>query len=130
MLEWLETCESTSKLLKERTKDGFSRPIAVAAAMQTAGMGRLGRSWISQRDNLHLSIALPPGYLDAKFLQVLPIVSGTLTAEWIEAKLGLAICIKWPNDLFLDGKKLAAFSVKRPMRGRNFEAPLSVLVLI
>ena len=124
MLEWLETCESTSKLLKERTKDGFSRPIAVAAAMQTAGVGRLGRSWSSQRDNLHLSIALPPGWLDANFLQVLPIVSGALAAEWIEAKLGLAICIKWPNDLFLDGKKIGGILCEATYEGAEFRGAI------
>jgi biotin-[acetyl-CoA-carboxylase] ligase BirA-like protein len=124
MLEWLETCESTSKLLKERTKDGFSRPTAVAAAMQTAGVGRLGRSWISQRDNLHLSIALPPGYLDANFLQVLPMVSGALAAEWIESKLGLSICIKWPNDLFLDGKKIGGILCEATYEGAEFRGAI------
>lgn len=124
MLEWLETCESTSKLLKERTKDGFSQPMAVAAAMQTAGVGRLGRSWISQWDNLHLSIALPPGWLDAKFLHILPIVSGALAAEWIEAKLGLAICIKWPNDLFLDGKKIGGILCEATYEGAEFRGAI------
>ncbi len=124
MLEWLESCESTSKLLKERTKDGFSRPTAVAAAMQTAGMGRLGRSWLSQRDNLHLSIALPPGYLDANFLQVLPMVSGALAAEWIESKLGQAICIKWPNDLFLDGKKIGGILCEATYEGAEFRGAI------
>ena len=124
MLEWIETCESTSKLLKERTKDGFSQPMAVAAAMQTAGVGRLGRSWISQRNNLHLSIALPPVWLDAKFLQILPIVSGTLAAEWIESKLGQAICIKWPNDLFLDGKKIGGILCEATYEGAEFRGAI------
>ncbi len=117
ILEWLESCESTSKVLKDRTKDGVSRPLALAAATQTAGAGRLGRSWVSKNGNLHLSIAIPPGYVDTKLQALLPIVSGTLVAEWIESKFGLSICIKWPNDLFLDGKKIGGILCEATYEG-------------
>lgn len=120
ILEWLETCESTSRILKDRTKDGFSRPLALAAATQTAGVGRLGRSWISKQGNLHLSIALPPGYVDHKFQALLPIVSGALVAEWVESKFGLSICLKWPNDLFLDGKKIGGILCEASYAGSEF----------
>jgi BirA family biotin operon repressor/biotin-[acetyl-CoA-carboxylase] ligase len=117
ILEWLETCESTSKVLKDRTKDGVSEPMALAADAQTAGVGRLGRSWISKKDNLHLSIALPPGYVDTKLQALLPIISGVLVAEWIESKFGLTICLKWPNDLFLDGKKIGGILCEATYEG-------------
>lgn len=117
VLEWLETCESTSKVVKDRTKDGVSGPMALAAATQTAGVGRLGRSWISKQGNLHLSIALPPGYVDHKLQALLPIISGVLVAEWIESKFGLTICLKWPNDLFLDGKKIGGILCEATYEG-------------
>lgn len=120
ILEWLETCESTSKVLKDRTKDGVSGPMALAAATQTAGAGRLGRSWISKKDNLHLSIALPPGYVDTKLQALLPIISGVLVAEWIESKFGLTICLKWPNDLFLDSKKIGGILCEASYEGSEF----------
>lgn len=120
MLEWLDTCESTSKLLKERVKQGFSAPAAVAAGTQTAGVGRLGRFWISESGNLHLSIALPPGVIDAKHLASLPIICGVLVAEWIESTFALSICIKWPNDLFLDGKKVGGILCEATYEGAEF----------
>jgi len=120
ILEWLETCESTSKVLKDRTKDGILGPMALAAATQTAGVGRLGRSWISAKGNLHLSIALPSGFIDAKFQALLPIVAGVLVAEWIKSKFGLSICIKWPNDLFLDGEKIGGILCEATYKGAEF----------
>jgi BirA family biotin operon repressor/biotin-[acetyl-CoA-carboxylase] ligase len=120
ILEWLETCESTSRVLKDRIKDGLSAPMALAAGIQTAGVGRLGRSWVSKQGNLHLSIALPPGCIDAKLQPLLPIISGVLVAEWIESKFGLTICLKWPNDLFLDGKKIGGILCEATYEGSEF----------
>lgn len=120
ILEWLESCESTSKVLKDRTKNGVFGPMALAAATQTAGVGRLGRSWISKQGNLHLSIALPPGYVDHKFQALLPIISGVLVAEWVESKFSLSICLKWPNDLFLDGKKIGGILCEASYAGSEF----------
>ena len=120
MLEWLETCDSTSKVLKQRAKNGFSVPTALAAATQTAGAGRLGRSWISPKGNLHLSIAMPPGVLESHVLNILPIATGGLVAEWISVTFGLSICIKWPNDLFLDGKKIGGILCEATYEGSEF----------
>lgn len=120
MLEWLETCESTSKVLKERFKKGFSAPAALAAGTQTAGVGRLGRFWISQKGNLHLSIALPPAMVDTKHLASFPIICGVLVAEWIESSFAVALCIKWPNDLFLDGKKVGGILCEATYEGAEF----------
>ena len=77
----------------------------VVAEEQTAGRGRLGRSWYSEQGSgLYFSIVLrpriPPGFASLFTL-------GTAVAlhEAIERNTGLQVDIKWPNDLLVDGRK-------------------------
>lgn len=76
----------------------------VMAEEQTAGRGRSGRSWHSPPgQGLWMSWVLPP--LGAG-LPVLPLRVGLRLARGIEAVAAVAVDLKWPNDLWLDGRKL------------------------
>lgn len=121
MFEWIETCESTSKALKDRIKAGINEPLALAAAEQAAGVGRLGRTWSSQKGNLHLSLAFPPGFLNSDILNILPVAIGALAAEWVAKEFDLSICLKWPNDLFLDGKKIGGILCEAIYEGSQLQ---------
>jgi len=79
---------------------------AVTARRQTSGRGRLGRSWLSlDGDNLHVSVLhrtrRPPAALSGLTLDVGIAVHGVLHG------LGVAPRLKWPNDILIDGKKVA-----------------------
>jgi BirA family transcriptional regulator, biotin operon repressor / biotin---[acetyl-CoA-carboxylase] ligase len=97
-----ESCESTQQLLQPDVPEG-----AVAACnVQTRGRGRLGREWEAPPDTAILcSVALkPPG---ERSTAELSLVAGIAVAEAVERALGLAVQIKWPNDVMVNRRKVA-----------------------
>jgi BirA family transcriptional regulator, biotin operon repressor / biotin---[acetyl-CoA-carboxylase] ligase len=97
-----ESCESTQRLL-----DGELREGAVAVCdEQTAGRGRLGRTWEAPAGTAILcSIALRPPA--GRAVPELSLVGGLAAAEAVERATGLAAQIKWPNDVMLNRRKVA-----------------------
>lgn len=80
--------------------------LLITAARQTAGRGRAGRAWSSPTGGLWLSLAWPMRR-SAGCYAPLPLVAGLAVAEAVERETGLAALLKWPNDLLVDGRKLA-----------------------
>lgn len=102
----LNTTTSTNDDLKARiaAADG---PVfdVVTAKMQTGGRGRLGRSFFSPPGGLYFSVALPLDGTETN-IPCLTLVAGLCVCEALEDLCGIAPRIKWPNDLYLNGKKL------------------------
>lgn len=85
-------------------RSGAPEGTVVVADAQTAGRGRLGRSWVSRPGlNLYMSILLRPRIVPAAAPQ-LALVAGLAVAEAFEEE-GAAASIKWPNDVLLGGRK-------------------------
>jgi BirA family biotin operon repressor/biotin-[acetyl-CoA-carboxylase] ligase len=98
--EWHAECASTNDLAAERARAGAAAGLVVAADAQTAGRGRLGRTWHSPAgENLYLSILLRPTRPPAE-IPPLTLLVGAAVARTI-ADLGLAPRLKWPNDVEL-----------------------------
>jgi len=81
-------------------------PFAITALEQTAGKGRQGRQWVSQRGNLFLTIALSSQSVKKDDLSLVPIKVAGLVSWWIAINFQIRPTIKWPNDLLFAGKKL------------------------
>lgn len=99
--------ESTQNLVHEAAQAGAAEGLVVLADEQRAGKGRLGRQWLAPfGTSLLLSILLRP---DIPVTQAgrLTMCVGLGAAEAVEALTGLAVQLKWPNDLYVTGKKLA-----------------------
>jgi BirA family biotin operon repressor/biotin-[acetyl-CoA-carboxylase] ligase len=98
----VETCESTQLLVDTALEEGA----LVVADHQTAGRGRLGRSWEAPAGTaLLFSLLLkPPAERRAPELSL---VAGIAVADALERTLGLSVQIKWPNDVMLRRKKIA-----------------------
>ena len=112
---------STNDDLLEAGKQGAPHGTGLAARAQTAGRGRRGHKWDSTVGNLLLSIVLRPCVNPAKF-SGLAAVSGLAVLEALE-KQGLAneIGLKWPNDLVLEGRKLAGILTETSLSGRGVD---------
>ena len=98
----VESCESTQALLDPSMAEGT---VAVAD-VQTAGRGRLGRTWEAPPRSAVLASVLlrPPA---GRPLPQLALVAGVAVADALEELTGLAVQIKWPNDVMLRRTKVA-----------------------
>lgn len=102
---YYERVNSTNEVAKELAGNGALDGSLVIAEEQTAGRGRLGRSWFSSyAEGICCSIILyPPVHpVDAIPLTML---SAVAVARAIQNE-GIKIGIKWPNDILIEGKKV------------------------
>ena len=105
-LELVDEIGSTSEALKARAVHPGPEA-ALLARRQSGGRGRLGRPWQSIEGNLHLSVLLRPRSL--RWPGHWSILAAVAVADTVRAFLPDpgALRLKWPNDLMLDGGKLA-----------------------
>lgn len=101
-----EILDSTNRLAKELGTKGAPEGTLVLCEEQTAGRGRMGRHWLSPRHaNLLFSVLLRPKIpLDKVFLLTMILALAAIDA--IGELYALKAMIKWPNDLYVDRKKL------------------------
>lgn len=98
---------STNSVAFRMAEDGAEEGSVVVAECQTAGKGRLGRKWASPPGvNLYCSIILRPPIQPVAAPQ-LTFLSVVAVARAIEQLTTLQARIKWPNDILVDGKKVA-----------------------
>ena len=97
--------DSTNTKVKEMALCGAAEGVTMIADAQTGGRGRLGRTFASPRGGLYLSTLLRP---------TAPIDPGVVTccaavaaARAVESLCAVTVDIKWVNDLFLHGRKVA-----------------------
>jgi BirA family biotin operon repressor/biotin-[acetyl-CoA-carboxylase] ligase len=107
VLEVLLDVDSTNSYLFQKASDHMGKRYAVLAEKQAAGRGRRGRQWVSPfGKNIYLSLLVSfSGGIAA--LEGLSLVTA-IAVERALVKLGISgIGLKWPNDVYADGKKLA-----------------------
>lgn len=111
-----EIISSTNTLAKEMAIKGAPHGTGVIAEDQTTGKGRLDRKWLSRgHENLLFTILLRPS-LDAGNIFILTMILAISAIDSVKQMTGLNTLIKWPNDLYINTKKLAGmlteFSIK------------------
>ena len=116
-----QTIDSTNRHAKELSIRGEPEGTLVLAEQQTAGRGRKGRTWQSPaRVNLLLSIVLrPPIKSDLAF--VLTMILALAASDGVCDITGLRPLIKWPNDLYVGGRKLAGILTEFSVRENRVE---------
>jgi BirA family biotin operon repressor/biotin-[acetyl-CoA-carboxylase] ligase len=111
-VEVVEEAASTNALAAERARAADSGDWVVVAEHQTAGRGRLDRTWETPaRAALTCSLLVRPAREPAAWPWV-PLLAGVATAEAIR-EAGLPAELKWPNDVLVDGRKVAGILVER-----------------
>jgi len=105
-LFFYDSIPSTNMVAMELASKGCPDGTVVISDAQTAGKGRLGRSWISPPGkNLYLSIILRPA-LSPRDATALTLLAAVACTSAIRSATSLAASIKWPNDLIVGQRKL------------------------
>ena len=116
-------CDSTNARAWAADRDGAPDGSAFLANSQTAGRGRQGRSWLDEPGAcLLLSVLLRPPALSPAEAHLLTMLAATAAAAAIESAAGLAVELKWPNDLVVGERKLGGILVETSLLGEIVEA--------
>lgn len=99
---------STNDELKRLAEEGAPEGALAITDEQLAGRGRLERKWIAPAgSSLLTSLLFRPTFLAPTQVQQLTMICSLAAADAVVAVTGLRTALKWPNDLLLEGKKLA-----------------------
>ncbi len=98
--------DSTNTEALKQAKLGADEGLCVIARQQTAGRGRYGRTWVSERDaGIYFSLVLRPK-LEIHDLSLITLMSGVAVYDTL-SEFGLEPDIKWVNDILVNEKKIA-----------------------
>jgi len=101
-----DSIDSTNTEALNQAKQGADEGLCIVAKRQTAGRGRHGRTWISEKDaGLYFSLVLRPK-IENKFLPLLTLMSAVAVYDVLQELYKLKPDIKWANDVHIDEKKI------------------------
>lgn len=104
---YFDQTDSTNIRAKQLGEEGAPHGTLIVAGQQNAGRGRRGRTWESPPGvSIYMSIVLRPEMAPVK-APMLTLVMALGAADSLKECTGLDVQIKWPNDIILNGKKLA-----------------------
>lgn len=122
---------STNDLAAAASGSASNDGLVILAEEQVAGRGRLGRSWASPaRSSILMSVLLfpprssPSGSPDD--VAWLTVMGAVAVAEVVAERIDRPSAIKWPNDVRVDGRKIAGILVERPAAGLGSAAVLGI----
>ena len=114
---WHAELPSTNDAAASLAERGVAEGCVVIAESQTAGRGRHGRTWSSPAGaGLYVSVVLRPG---ESMVSLVTLTAGVGLAEGIQTATGLRPVLKWPNDLFVDGRKLGGILAEAGSSGNR-----------
>jgi BirA family biotin operon repressor/biotin-[acetyl-CoA-carboxylase] ligase len=103
---------------REAIAGGAVEGTAIFAGNQTAARGRLKRTWFSPAGNISVSVILYPAMDKLPYLTMLAAV-GVMRS--VNTVTGLAARIKWPNDVWINGKKVCGILIENSLRGAKVD---------
>jgi BirA family biotin operon repressor/biotin-[acetyl-CoA-carboxylase] ligase len=108
--------DSTNERAKQLALGGAPHGTLVTADEQSAGRGRQGRVWSADAGHAVLMSLIVRGL--GKGDALLPLMAAVAVCEACEGAAGVACRIKWPNDVWIDGRKVSGILVEgRPQEG-------------
>lgn len=116
----LETIPSTNLYAKSNLSTLPDKSVIIADR-QTMGRGRLNREWIDLgNDNLFMTVVLKPSN---KYMDCYPNITQYMSVvlSFVFEKYGIKPQIKWPNDVLVNGRKIAGILSETVVQGGNFK---------
>lgn len=123
--EHLKTCSSTNSLLLERASLGAVSGLTLLTDQQTAGRGRRGRTWFSVPE-YSLTFSLLWRFGSGCKMTGLSLAVGLATAQALEDLGFEGIGLKWPNDIWLYGRKLGGVLIELLFDEQGFQAIIGI----
>jgi len=118
---YFEEIDSTNSYARRLADAGAPEGEVVIAERQSEGRGRLGRSWVSPPfSNLYCSLVLRPALAPAHAPQI-TLMAAVALADTIASFVADRPAIKWPNDIMIDGKKLAGILTESACDAKRIE---------
>ncbi|WP_457623992.1 biotin--[acetyl-CoA-carboxylase] ligase [Persephonella sp.] len=115
---FFEEIQSTNSFARE---NDYPDGTVVVAESQTAGRGRKGRKWISvPHRGIYASIILKRN-INPYVLPVFSLLFPLAVRNVLQEVSGLEVKIKWPNDLYVNGKKIAGFLIETDLEGNTVQ---------
>jgi BirA family biotin operon repressor/biotin-[acetyl-CoA-carboxylase] ligase len=108
---YYRSIDSTNNQAKAMIKKGVATPLLLIAERQSKGRGRQGRNWQSPRGGIWFSILLKP-HLRLSNASRVSIAVAVAVCSVLRKKYNLPVEIKWPNDIFLNGRKVAGILIE------------------
>ncbi|MFN2353647.1 MAG: biotin--[acetyl-CoA-carboxylase] ligase [Desulfopila sp.] len=116
---YYDSLPSTNVTAFELAQNGGVHGEVISAAVQTAGRGRLGKSWQSPSGRgLYFSIIVRPKMAPQQY-PYLTMTTGLALATAIEKLCGIPVALKWPNDIYISGKKCGGILAEAALSGSN-----------
>ncbi|MGH9056928.1 MAG: biotin--[acetyl-CoA-carboxylase] ligase [Acidimicrobiales bacterium] len=107
-IRWLEVTDSTNRVVAELAESGSPEGVVVATELQTAGRGRLDRTWEARPGtSLLVSVLLRPASLEPDRWHLVTAAAGLAARRACSEVAAFTPELKWPNDLMVEDRKLA-----------------------
>ena len=114
----VESCSSTNDLAKKLAEEGWPDGTWISARVQEQGRGRMGRRWESSSGNLYLSLIVR--FVPQLCWTWVPLTIACAVSRYLREKFPtIDVSIKWPNDLWIQGSKLAGILCEGSFRGEQ-----------
>jgi len=105
-----ESIDSTNLQARKYALDGYPERTLVVSEIQTAGRGRMGRTWESPKGGLWFSFIMRPRCIPS-IAPLLNFVVANSVAKAMDELYDINLKMKWPNDIFYEGKKLCGIGI-------------------
>ncbi|MGX7349054.1 biotin--[acetyl-CoA-carboxylase] ligase [Dolosicoccus paucivorans] len=127
-IEVLPTTTSTNDIAKAYQADHPTQPALFVTQNQTKGRGRYGKSFKSDLDEgLYLSLVIPPSTTNFEEMTRYTLMAAVAVVEALKPWVEDDLAIKWVNDIFYNGKKIAGILCESIMSLENYE-PQAVVI--
>lgn len=123
----LSQTDSTNRVAREEAVAGAASGTVVWADSQVAGKGQYGRSFVSPTGGLYFSLILRPA-LSPDCLPFITLATGLACREALAHHFNVDIQLKWPNDLFLQGKKMGGILCETLFESHLSPAQATVII--
>ena len=117
---YFEEIDSTQNFAQNIAADKKENGTIIIAEKQTSGRGRLDRKWTSPKGGIWFSLIIHPKF-DVSSSTLIPILSAVALSKSIKSVLDIETEVKWPNDITMNGKKVAGVLVDASFQTNNID---------